>query len=70
MIISFAGEIETPDAILGAGCQLPAFKLLAKDLDIVVMLADDPTREGLVHSHTLGGIAAIEDHGDVPTSEP
>ena len=69
LVISFAGEIEAPDSVLGSRCQFPTVERSAEDLDIVVMLADDPTHEGLAHGHAVGSIAAIEDHGDMPTSQ-
>jgi len=69
LLISLAGEVQAPDTILRAGRQFPAFKLLADDLDVVVMLADDPTHEGLAHGHALGDIAAIKDHGNMTASQ-
>ncbi|HVA56142.1 MAG TPA: hypothetical protein VNI53_10175 [Gammaproteobacteria bacterium] len=69
LVIGLAGEIQAPDTVLGASRQFPAPELLASDLDVVVMLADDPTHEGLAHGHAVGSIAAIEDHGDVPASQ-
>jgi len=69
LVISFAGEIQAPDTILGAGRQFPAPELLANDLDVVVMFADHTADEGLAHGHALRGIAAIENHGNVSASE-
>jgi len=69
LVIDLAGEIETPESVLGAGRQLPVFKLLANDLDVITVFPDDLTHEGLAHGRTLGGIAAIEDHGDVPAPQ-
>ena len=69
LVIGLAGEIQAPDSVLVSGRQFPTIERSANDVDVVVMSADDPTHEGLAHGHPFGGIAAIEDHGNMTASQ-